>query len=140
MPFGNSARNSASRSTPRGLPLLAVAVAVVARRRLGAASLRLRLLAARERDAVAEAPAMPCLSLRCASSGAARVNVLPHSGQVNASVAGLDVCLGAGDVFAIGAPPYRSDVIDATRAITDAGETGRPHHYFVVAALNHTPP
>jgi hypothetical protein len=74
-PFGNRVFSRPSRSTPSARPGRAWRLApfdgagAVARRRVVAA-LRVR-------------PATPCTRLRCAPSAAARVNVLPHSGQTS---------------------------------------------------------
>jgi hypothetical protein len=94
-PFGKSAFSSSSRLTVRApseeelrvllvlaivrrvfelRPLIAV-LAVVVRRPL------------RPRLAVLFAPAMPWAAFRCAPNAAGRVNVRPHSGQVNSSAA-----------------------------------------------------
>src|SRR4051794_40879365 len=88
MPLGERLRSSASRSAPSLL-------AAPARRARGAA-VRLRIVAdLRLAFAFAELPATPCVILRCAPSAAARVNVLPHSGQVSVVGVFLGVVAGA---------------------------------------------
>jgi len=69
IPFGNKAANSASRLTARFA------------RRAGAAAVDFLLFG---RVLADDLPLTPCARLRCAPSDAARVNVLPHSGQVKA--------------------------------------------------------
>src|SRR4051812_31345310 len=85
MPSGNSMRKSASRSTVRVAPMLGVAL----RRRV--LTVAVRLLVEVLLVAFLDVPTTPCVILRCAPSAAARVKVLPHSGQLSVAAVVADV-------------------------------------------------
>jgi hypothetical protein len=104
IPFGKSARRSASWSTPRlgrlGA-LVGAAATVLVRRVRVAAVLRAAL---RRLRAFWEVPATPWIRARWAPSDAGRVNVLPHSGQISSLLAGLVAVVGFAGVARLRAP------------------------------------